>query len=63
MEERLAAFNAAKDLVESIVEKHGLEPTKLGAPAFTNAPVLTNVDQHVGHILDVADWLLGESVR
>jgi hypothetical protein len=59
MEERLAAFNAAKEIVNSIVEQHGLEPVKMQAAAFTNPSTLTVVDQHISHILEVADWLLG----
>jgi hypothetical protein len=59
VEERLAAFNAAKDLVAPIVEQHGLDVTKMSAPAFAQASSLTKVDQHISHILDVADWLLG----
>lgn len=59
MDERLAAFNAAKELIEPIVDKHGLEPVKMAAPAFTQTSTLTQVDQHISHILDVADWLLG----
>lgn len=61
MEERLEAWKAAEELVAPIIEKHTLEPHKGSAMAFNIPPTFTKVDQHIGHIMDVANWLLKEN--
>lgn len=57
-QERFQAFLTAKTLIDPLVEKHGLTEVRSGAPfqvTYTNTPV----EQHLEHILRVADWLLG----
>lgn len=61
MDERIAAFKAAQELVDPIVDKHGLEKVmSTQGLGFTSSIAHTPSDQHLGHILDVADWLLGK---
>lgn len=62
---RRVVWETANDLVAPIVEKHGLEeyrtaPSSLAAAiASTNvSTTFTKVDQHVSHIMAVADWLM-----
>lgn len=56
--ERQAAFRIASELVDPIIEMHGLEQYRDGA-MFSHMSTFTEVDQHVSHILNVARWLLG----
>lgn len=59
--DRLSAWKQASKLVAPIVKTHGLEKYSLGASLFTTGiGVSTPVDQHITHIMDVADWLLNE---
>ena len=56
---RKKAWKKAAHLVEPIVEKHGLKQYAPGASIFvTGTSVSTPVDQHINHILTVAEWLL-----
>lgn len=58
---RLKAWNDASELVEPIVEKHGLNQISPGGNMFGNGPaILTPVDQHIEHIFTVAEWLMKE---
>lgn len=57
MEERLAAWSKAEEIVERIVDKHGLELYKSGPP-FGHVSTYSPAEQHIEHILKVADWLL-----
>lgn len=59
MSRKLEALRLAESIVEPIVEKHGLKEYKGGAPVLYQASTFTVVDQHIDHILHVADWLLG----
>lgn len=63
--ERLDAYLSAETLVGRIVDQHGLEEleetTSMLTSMITSTPVTnpsTKVDQHINHILDVANWLL-----
>lgn len=54
---RVHAWNAAKEMVDPIVEQYGLETYQAGAifaPSFKSTPV----DQHIDHIIHVAEWLM-----
>lgn len=59
MEEKLQAWQMASELVEPIIEKHGLEKYSSGV-IFQSTSTFTAVDQHVDHILRVANWLMGK---
>lgn len=61
MEEKLRAWQMAMELVEPIIEKHGLETYKTGAPNIFAPPTatFTAVDQHIDNTIRVADWLMG----
>lgn len=63
--ERLDAWITAESLVGRIVEQHGLEEIEETAgmltSIITSSPVTnpsTKVDQHIEHIMNVANWLL-----
>jgi len=59
--ERIKAWKKASELVEPIIERHGLEIVAVGGAMFTNPPVKhTKVDQHIDHIMRVAEWLREE---
>lgn len=58
METRLKAWEQASQLVASIIAEHGLEIYKGAAPAFSTPSIFTKVDQHIDHIMNVANWLL-----
>lgn len=58
MEQRLVAWSAAAEAVKPIVEQHGLEPYGAGGNIFAPTTRFTKVDQHIDHIMRVADWLL-----
>jgi hypothetical protein len=55
---RTAAWNMASELVEPIVDRHGLEKYSTGPNIFAQTFKTTCVDQHIDHIMRVADWLL-----
>lgn len=65
---RVSAFGLAKELIAPIVEQHGgietIEETRsVSTGLFTATPVkgsTSKIDQHIGHILNVAGWLLKE---
>lgn len=54
---RITTWNTARDMVQPIVAIHGLEEYRSGAP-FGQQSTFTKVDQHLDHIMHVADWLL-----
>lgn len=63
--ERLDAWITAEALVGQIVAQHGLEEIKettgMLTSVITSTPVTnpsTKVDQHIEHIMNVANWLL-----
>lgn len=56
--EKLLAFGAAAELVQPIVEQHGLETMGVGGNLMAPATKLSAVDQHVDQIIRLADWLL-----
>lgn len=45
-------------MVAPIVEQHGIEESKIGGALFVSPTTLTKVDQHLSHIMNVADWLM-----
>ncbi len=55
--DRTEAWVTASKLVQPIVNEYELEDYPVG-PMFT-ASTNTKVDQHINHIMNVADWLLG----
>lgn len=57
---RLDAWNCASSLVSPIVELHGLTEYKSNSTILAGGYTTTAVDQHVGHIIHVANWLLDE---
>lgn len=59
--DRLEALEMARDFVAPIVEQHGLFPFNTGANVFVVGAKTTAVDQHLCHVMVVADWLLQES--
>jgi hypothetical protein len=56
-ETRKEAFISAGILIDPIVEKHEIEDIRDGA-VFGPFTTSTAVNQHINHILYVADWLL-----
>jgi hypothetical protein len=56
--DRKKAWKKAKKLVDPIVELHGLQQIKGPANFLGSSSEQTPVDQHIGHILTVAEWLL-----
>ena len=63
--DRLDAWIISEQLVERLVNRHGLEEidmrSSIQTSMITSTPVtnpLTKVDQHIDHILNVANWLL-----
>jgi hypothetical protein len=57
MAKKLDAWYAATKAVEPIIEKHGLVQHRVGNIVATTA-TFSPVDQHIDHIVRVADWLL-----
>lgn len=58
--ERVTAWQMASNLVAPVVDQHGLMPTPSATTIFASSGTRTPVDQHVGHIQDVAEWLMGK---
>jgi hypothetical protein len=56
IEKRIALQNA-KEVLDPIVEQHGLDDFKNVTNAFSNN-VQTKVQQHLDHIITLADWFL-----
>lgn len=57
VKERVDIFLASKTLVDSIVSEHGLEIYRAGQ-VFGSTSTYTKVDQHIDHVIRVANWLL-----
>lgn len=55
--QRRATWDMASDLVAPLVEFHGVEDYSIGQ-LLNQTSKFTKVDQHLEHILRVADWLL-----
>jgi len=55
--DRTEAWVTASGLVQPLVLDHGLEAYPIGQ--IFSASTNTKVDQHINHIMNVADWLLG----
>jgi hypothetical protein len=51
-------FIKAGTLVAPIVEQHGIEDHQDGGAIFVRGVNVTAVEQHLEHIMRVADWLL-----
>lgn len=63
---RAAVWNMAKEMVDPIIEADGVEEYRMStnpsASIFhANNTTMTKVDQHLGHIEQVANWLLEET--
>jgi hypothetical protein len=56
--DRRVAWEAATELINPIIEQHGLEEYKSGNP-FTSMSTFSKVDQHIDHTIKVANWLIG----
>ena len=55
--QRYDVWLIASQMVDPIIEKHGIELVQTGqmfGPSFK----VTAVEQHIDHILKVADWLM-----
>lgn len=63
MTERLLALIAAEEILGKIIDQHGLEDYELQT-SFVIGPSrttrMTQVDQHLDHVIRIADWLLEE---
>lgn len=55
---KVSSFIAAQELVDPIIDKHGLEQYSVGPNIFAQTSKVTAVDQHIDQTLRVADWLL-----
>lgn len=67
MHNRMQAFTTSQALIAPVIDQHTLEELKetksVSTGVFTATPVLqttSKVEQHIDHILTVADWLLKE---
>jgi len=56
--ERAQVFVMAERLVAPIVEKNPPEKYRAGAPPLSTGSEVTPGEQHLDHIIRVADWLL-----
>lgn len=54
-------FEMARDLVEPLTEKYELQTVRTGS-VFTTISETTPIEQHLDHILRVADWLVEPTV-
>lgn len=57
---RRRVFELAAEMVDPIVKQHGLEKYTHQVNIFTTSFVSTPVDQHLTHIMSIADWLMQE---
>lgn len=57
-----AIFDMASQMIDPIIEKHGLEEYRSAAPVFHSGSMFTKVEQHIDETIKVADWLLGRGV-
>lgn len=57
-----AIFEMASEMIEPIIEKHGLEAYRSAAPVFHSGSMFTKVEQHIDETIKVAEWLLGREV-
>jgi hypothetical protein len=61
MKRRLKAWKMATEIVNPIIEQHGVEDISApGSAPFITSGKITKVEQHITHIMTVADWLLIE---
>jgi hypothetical protein len=61
MKRRLKAWRLATEIVNPIVEQHGVEDIVAGGiPAFVSTGKVTKTQQHISLIETVANWLLWE---
>lgn len=58
VQRRIEVFNIAARMVSGLVLEHGLETYTNAGSILVNGYNVTKVDQHLDHILRVADWLL-----
>lgn len=62
MDKRIAhreqIFIKASVMLEPLVEQHGIEDHKDGGAIFVNGATVTKIDQHIDHIMRIADWLM-----
>ena len=55
--QRRVVWDWASEMVAPIVEQHELKEYSMGS-TFNRVSTTTVVDQHLDHIMRVADWLL-----
>lgn len=55
---RTNAFRKAKELVDPIIDQHGLEAYREAPNIFVPPGNRSAVDQHINHILYIAEWLM-----
>lgn len=55
---RERVFIKAGTMVSPIIEQHGIEDHQDGGAVFVRGVTVTAVDQHIDHIMRVADWLM-----
>lgn len=58
---RVIALSEAKKMIDQIIEQHGLEDYREGAP-FGKPEMSTKVSQHTVGLVHVAGWLMGEVI-
>ena len=58
VQRRIDIFEKACELVAPIIERHGVENYKIGNQVMVHGTTMTKSEQHIDHILRVADWLL-----
>lgn len=62
MDKRVAyrekVFIKASVMLEPLVEQHGIEDHQDGGQLFVRGVTVTAIDQHLDHIMRIADWLM-----
>lgn len=58
IQHREKIFIKASVMLEPLVEQHGIEDHQDGGQLFVRGVTVTAIDQHLDHIMRVADWLM-----
>lgn len=57
---RKVIFETAAEMIDPIIEHHGLDSYRTGGSYTSPGYTTTKVDQHIAHIIYVANWLQGK---
>jgi hypothetical protein len=60
MKNKIDAFLTAQTLIDPIIKEHGIKEVRKSVNMFTTVSVETPVEQHISHILNIAEWLLND---